>query len=437
MIRNSLFLKIYATLLAALAIVAFASAAFWWVGQSREEEGWRGRRDRFIAAMLPPADGPAELRPTLERLGRAFDAEIAVYAPDGRLIAANDDDFPSRLRGRGWLDEDDGRIRHARRIHAMLVPLDDGRRVAVRMTRADGPGGGLAYLAMIAAVTGLASYPVVRHLTRRLETLRRGVDAWGEGALVTRVPASGSDEVAAVAKSFNRAADHIERMILAHRALLANASHELRSPLARLRMAIDLYEMGPGEARKAEIVRNLGELDDLVEEILLASRLDHAQGLDRTEAVDMLALASEEGARNGIGVRGVPATVAGDPKLLTRLARNLMQNALRHGAPPVEVEVATDGPAVTLTVRDHGRGIPEGEGDRVFEAFYRPSGRGEQAGGWGLGLSLVRQIAAHHGGTVRHETPPDGGARFVVSFPAARSAGAAADATGRRRPRPA
>ncbi len=437
MIRNSLFLKIYATLLVALAIVAVASAAFWWIGQSREEEGWRGRRDRFIAAMLPPADGPAALRPTLERLGQAFDAEIAVYAPDGRLIAANDDDFPPRLRGRGWLDENDGRIRHARRIHAMLVPLDDGRRVAVRMAGTDGPGGGLAYLAMIAAVTGLAAYPVVRHLTRRLETLRRGVDAWGEGALVTRVPAKGSDEVAAVAKSFNRAADHIERMIVAHRSLLANASHELRSPLARLRMAIDLYEIDPGRARKDEIVRNLGELDDLVEEILLASRLDHAGDLARTESVDLLALASEEGARNGIAVSGVPAVIDGDPKLLTRLVRNLMQNALRHGAPPVDVDVATAGPDVTLTVRDHGPGIPEGEGERVFEAFYRPSGRSEQAGGWGLGLSLVRQIAAHHGGAVRHETPEGGGARFVVSFPAARAAGAVVDATAHRRPRPA
>lgn len=427
MIRNSLFLKIYATLLAALAIVAFASAVFWWVGQNREEEGWRGRRDRFIAAMLPPADGPALLRPTLERLGRAFDAEIAVYAPDGTLLAASGRGFPPRLRGRDFEDGDDRRMRRSKGMHAMLVPLEDGRSVAVRMARTDGPGGGLAYLAMIAAVTGLASYPVVRHLTRRLETLRRGVDAWGEGALVTRVPDRGSDEVAAVAKSFNRAADHIERMIVAHRALLANASHELRSPLARLRMAIDLYEASPGEARKAEIVRNLGELDDLVEEILLASRLDHAEGLDRTEPVDLLALASEEGARNGIEVSGVPALVEGDPKLLTRLVRNLMQNALRHGAPPVDVEIGHAGATVTLSVRDHGPGIPAAEGDRVFEAFYRPTGRSERAGGWGLGLSLVRQIAGHHGGAVRHETPSDGGARFVVSLPAA---GRAATRTG-------
>jgi two-component system OmpR family sensor kinase len=423
-IRNSLFLKIYATLLAALAVVALASAAFWLIGQNREDDGWRGRRDRFIAAMLPPTENPAELETTLRRLGRAFEAEIAVYGPDGRLLAANGHPFPPRLRRHEWDDDDDDRpvMRRPRGLHAMLVTLDDGRSVAVRMAHndgSDGPGG-IAYLVMIAALTGLAAYPVVRHLTRRLEVLRRGVDAWGGGALVTRVPDAGSDEVAAVAKSFNRAADHIERMIVAHRALLANASHELRSPLARLRMAIDLYEDAPDKTRKDEIVRNLAELDELVEEILLASRLDHAERLDRIETVDLLALASEEGARNGVEVSGAPALVDGDPKLLTRLVRNLMQNALRHGAPPVAATVALEGKRVVLSVRDHGPGIPDGEGARVFEAFYRPTGRSEGAGGWGLGLSLVRQIAGHHGGDVRHEKPADGtGARFVVSFPAA------------------
>ena len=415
--RNSLFIKIYLTLLASLAVVAIASAAFVWIGHDEDDRGWRGRRDQFIAAMLPPEASPAELNALLGRLGGALDADLAIYDRRGRLVAFAGHPFPDRIREwRGRMhdeDEDDDND------HGMTMRLADGRTVAARMERPLGPGGRnpLAYLVMIAGVIGLAAYPVVRHLTRRLETLRKGVDAWGEGALVTRVPASGSDEVAAVAQSFNRAADHIERMIMAHRALLANASHELRTPLARLRMAIDLYEQSPGAARKDEIVRNLGELDDLVEEILLASRLDHAERLDHVEPVDLLALASEEGARNGIEISGTPAIVNGDPRLLTRLIRNLMQNALRHGAPPVTAQVARAGGRISFSVRDHGDGIPDGEGRRVFEPFYRPSGRGETAGGWGLGLSLVRQIAGHHGGTVRHERPADGGARFVVEFP--------------------
>jgi signal transduction histidine kinase len=171
------------------------------------------------------------------------------------------------------------------------------------------------------------------------------------------------------------------------------------------------------------MVRNLAELDALVEEILLASRLDHVERIEHAEPVDLLALASEEGARSDIEVGGTVALVKGDARLLGRLVRNLMQNAVRHGAPPVTATVSRDGDRVVLRVCDRGPGVPESERERVFEPFYRPSNRGEAAGGWGLGLTLVRQIAEHHGATARYEAPADGGACFVVTFPALRAEG--------------
>jgi two-component system OmpR family sensor kinase len=161
-------------------------------------------------------------------------------------------------------------------------------------------------------------------------------------------------------------------------------------------------------------------LDALVEEILLASRLDHVERLEHTEPVDLLALATEEGARYDIEVIGTPATVRGDDRLLSRLVRNLIQNALRHGAPPVTVAISRDENSIQLRVHDHGAGIPESENARIFEPFYRPSGRSERSGGWGLGLALVRQIAGHHGATVHYKAAPGGGACFVVTFPAHR-----------------
>jgi signal transduction histidine kinase len=409
---NSLFAKIYLTLLASLAAVAVASAIFVWSGRDEPETGWHSRRDALVAALIPPGEDLVSLKATLDRVAAALDADIAVYDADGKLMAGAGRPFPDDILTRRWRHNDD--------FHTMIMKLSDGRSVAARMPPPFRPGGRnpIAYLAMIAAVIGVAAYPVVRHLTRRLELLRLGVEAWGSGALVTRVADSGSDEVAAVAKSFNRAAGHIEQLITAHRALLANASHELRSPLTRLRMAIDLYEQAPNAGRKAEIVRNLAELDALVEEILLASRLEHVDRLDHAEAVDLLALATEEAARNNIEVTGTVATVKGDAQLLCRLVRNLLQNALRHGAPPVTAAVSCAQDRVELRVRDHGPGVPESERQRVFEPFYRPSGRSEAAGGWGLGLSLVRQIAEHHGATARYEAPPDGGACFVVTFPA-------------------
>lgn len=409
--RSRLFLKIYLTLLASLAAVAVASAAFVWLGQGEEESGWQSQRARFVAALIPPDMDNRTVEATIERFSRAFNADIAVFDPRGGLIASAGSPLPRDVLDQTW--------RGPGNFHTMVTELPDGRTVAARLERPLRPSSRnpLAYLVLIAGVIGLAAYPMVRHLTRRLERLRVGVDAWGKGDLVARVPEDGSDEVAAVAKSFNRAADHVERLIKSHRALLANASHELRSPLARLRMAIDLYEQAPNEDRKQEIIRNLSELDTLIEEILLASRLDHVEKLDALESVDLLALVSEEGARNDVEVSGMPAIVAGDARLLRRLVRNLLQNALHHGGPPVTAAVAPADGAAILRVRDHGPGIADSERHRVFEPFYRPSGRSEAAGGWGLGLALVRQIAERHGGAVRYEAPPDGGACFVVTLP--------------------
>jgi two-component system OmpR family sensor kinase len=413
--RSSLFLKVYLTLLAALAVVAIASAAFVRLGDDEMDRGWAARRDAFVAAMLPPGDSAGELDLVLSRLGRALDADITVFDAEGRAIASVGRRLPPEA-----IERAAGR---SRSMHAFVTRLPDGRNVAARLGRPPWPMGvrrnPLAYLALIAAITGAAAYPVVRHLTRRLEELRGAMQTWGEGALSHRARVEGRDEVAGVAAAFNQAAERIERMIASNRAMLANASHELRSPLARLRMAVDLRGSAGSDAARSEVVRNLAELDTLVEEILLASRLDHADGLERPETIDLLALAAEEVARHDASVTGEPAPVRGDPRLLRRLVRNLLQNAERHGAPPILVETGRRGGTVELSVRDHGPGIADGEGERVFEAFYRPAGRSETAGGWGLGLSLVRQIALHHGATVHHERPDGAGTRFVVRFPAA------------------
>lgn len=425
-LRGRLFVRIYLTVLLSLAAVAVASGLYWVSAIDREEVGWAQRRDQFVAEMLPTGEDPVLTQATVERFARAFHADIALYSADRRLLAAAGEQLPPPPR-RGWFDnkddEDDGWFDDRERTKPFVIDLPDGRALVARIDAPwDGPKrGALGYLALIAAVIALVAYPFVRQLTRRLESLRAGVEAFGKGDLVTRVPVKGRDEVAAVAKSFNAAAERIERLVGAHRALLANASHELRSPVTRLRMAMDLYETPQEGAAREEILRNLAEIDQLVDEILLASRLDHVKGLERAEPLDLFALVAEECARHGIEASGAPAEVKGDARLLTRLTRNLVVNALRHGRPPVEVEVRAQGTRVQLTVRDHGDGLPKGEETRVFEPFYRPAGRSEAAGGWGLGLALVRQIAEHHGGSVRVEPAEGGGARFMVELPIGKS----------------
>nr|WP_295465576.1 HAMP domain-containing sensor histidine kinase [Mesorhizobium sp.] len=425
--RGRLYVKIYLTVILSLGAVAVASGIYWSTAIDREELGWAQRRDRFVAEMLPTGEDPVMTQAIIERFAKAFDADIALYSPDGRLLAAAGEDLPPPPPGGGSFDdEDDGWFGGRQHRRPFVIDLGDGRSLVAQLDVPwDGPKrGALGYLVLIAGVIALAAYPFVRQLTRRLESLRAGVEAFGKGDLVARVPVQGRDEVADVAKSFNAAADRIERLVGAHRALLANASHELRSPVTRLRMAMDLYETPQdgvsmdGRARE-EILRNLGEIDELVDEILLASRLDHVKGLERAERLDLFALVTEECARHGVEATGAPADVLGDARLLTRLVRNLVVNALRHGRPPVDVEVREDRGRVLMSVRDHGDGLPKGEETRVFEPFYRPAGRSEAAGGWGLGLALVRQIAEHHGGSVRVEPAEGGGARFVVDLPRA------------------
>ena len=247
---------------------------------------------------------------------------------------------------------------------------------------------------------------------------RSSVEALGGGDLAARVAVQGRDEVAALAASFNRAAERIEQLVAAHKTLLANASHELRSPLARMRVGVEMLGEHAKPALRAELERNVAELDALVDEILLASRLDAVESLEVREAVDLLALAAEECARVDAALEGDPVTLNGDPRLARRMIRNLLENARRYGGEtPIDVEVRRSADdTMLIRVCDRGPGVPEAERERIFEPFYRPAGARERAGGVGLGLALVRTIARKHGGDVQCVAREGGGSCFEVTL---------------------
>ena len=386
--RRRLFWKIYLTLLASLvAAIVVMGAVFWFLGEAQRE------------ATLSAGSGHIHQGPR----------SVTLFAEDGTVVGA---------RGRQLsLADWQARHRHWGGGHIVRVDLPGGGFVLTRLgpPRAARAMSLVVLMLAVAGGGGLAAYPVTALLTRRLEVLRAGVARWGEDGLPPRLEERGHDEVALLGRTFNHAATRLVSLLASQKALLANASHELRSPLARLRVAVEVGLGVTQDATRAEIVRNLAELDQLVDELLLSSRLDHPESRnDRREAIDLLGLAAEEAVLHGADLTGEPVEIEGDPVLLRRLIRNLLDNASKHGRPPVEIVVAGDAAGATITVSDAGRSLPEDQHDRIFEPFYRPSGFGESAGGWGLGLALVRQIAERHGGTVSCEATSAGETRFTV-----------------------
>lgn len=282
-------------------------------------------------------------------------------------------------------------------------------------------------LGMVGLATALGLFPIVRRLTQRLESVQRSVQRFGEGDLSARARDDGEDEVADLARRFNDAATRIEQLIRSHKSLLANASHELRSPLTRIRMGLELMGETPSPTAKAEISRNIAELDQLIDEILLSSRLDAREAdMGTVETLDLMGLAAEECARVAAdldiaeGTDLAALTVRGVPRLLRRAVRNLLENARRYGdGTPIEAQLAAsaDGTRAVVRVNDRGPGVPAALRERIFEPFYRLPGASEREGGVGLGLALVKSIVERHGGQVRCEDRPGGGASFVIELP--------------------
>lgn len=279
---------------------------------------------------------------------------------------------------------------------------------------------GLAIIAVIALAVAVAMYPLVRRLTRRLEALAAGVDRFGRGDLAVRVPIAGGDEVSQLAASFNTMADRVSHLLDAHGRLLANASHELRSPLARIQMALALQETAPRPDLLRAIQRDCAEIEEHVADILLASKLDTVRPPLR-ETVDMGALVAEECARLGLPFDVDEVGVTGDTRLLRRLVRNLLENAIKHGGVAVDASVRGTRSTCVLRVNDRGPGIDPAEREHIFEPFHRPASAAETGTGWGLGLALVRQIATLHEGTVHCLDRPQGGCTFELVLPASDS----------------
>ena len=271
------------------------------------------------------------------------------------------------------------------------------------------------------------------YVTSPLRRMSRSMDRIAAGDLEHRVPARGRDEVAAMGRSFNTMAERVRGMVLGQKELMAGVSHELRSPLARMKVSLELLRQGKGpEGRIADLDGDVDALDGLVEELLLASRFDLGAVPLQLEILDLAEVCSKAWDRVAREAEAQGTTlvlryaddaqrIRADAALAVRLLGNLFENAVRYAGPgKVTVGSIRQGDRVRLTVGDTGPGVDEADLGKLFEPFFRtdPS-RSRKTGAGGLGLMIVRRAVEAHGGTVSAGPSDARGLEVSFDLPAA------------------
>ena len=351
------------------------------------------------------------LRP--EELSRALAGE-AIQVPGGRAALA----VPLRVRA-VQADAAGGPV-------SVLVALPVGDVLAVRAALKTGL---LTLFPLVLLALAAVAWRVVGSTLRPVEELRAQAERIsGTGRTERLSVPTATDEVHALALTLNQRLDRLAAGRARQRSFVADAAHELRSPLASIRTQLEVAErLGEGGTLPADLLLDVERLSRLVEDLLLLARADaDTRGPARTSRVDAAGLLAEVAARTPARVPvtirpAPPVPVLADPEELRRVLQNLLDNAVRHAGSAVELAAEADSGVVRLLVRDDGPGVPVDERERVFERFARrDDARSRDVGGTGLGLPIARELAARAGGTVRlDDAPPPWSLQAVLELPAA------------------
>ncbi len=289
-------------------------------------------------------------------------------------------------------------------------------------------------------VLGAGAFLTARWIARPLTRLSRMATSLGQGDLRVRSELTRNDELGDVARAFDDMAERIQHLLQTEKELLANVAHELRTPLSRIRVALEIAGEGDAEAVRAslaEIAVDLGELEALINDVLTAARFELSDGIAprsgfafhlQTLAPDTIAQRSAELFRSRHPQRPLSSTIEpisglieADPVLLRRVLDNLLENAHKYSPEPqseISLSVFEQGGRACFSVRDHGLGIPAEDLPRVFTAFFRGErSRSRGTGGVGLGLTLAKRIVEAHGGSIEVESELGVGSTFRATLP--------------------
>lgn len=443
---KSLFPRFFLSVWVASTLIAASFAFIQSQANSRDRIEWRHNLAREAlrleaAAAVAQARGEGHAEERLTRFREDTGASLYLFHEDGRTLTPKRPPQPvvelaARVRDEGELEVE----RDSATLIGFVVPGSSyvavGRILRTpAWARALGTDTLALRLLVILVIAGLVSLGLARYLVRPLMGLRRATQRIAAGDLSARaLPDLGraDGELVALAKDFDAMAERVQALVIAKERLLTDVSHELNSPLARLRVALELARARAGDPAQPalqRIEREAERLGALVAQILDLSRLED-QGLSASEAVQLAELLDEiahdgdfeadaQQARVRV-VRSASARVRGDRELLRRAIENVVRNALRYTAPggEVEVELRVSEGVACVVVRDQGPGVPEAELRAIFEPLHRvEDDRARQTGGAGLGLAIAERAVRLHGGGIEARNRQGGGLEVTITLP--------------------
>ena len=361
------------------------------------------------------------------RLAQELGTQFLVKTPDEKW--GTDPSLPafSELSIEESFSTPDTLVGHYRR-HPFVILTRDGITYGIFFLHrpfGDLPVWSFALLVGLIGTVIAGSYLMVRGLIRPVDLLTQGVRGISKGHFDHTVPVSSSDELGELTKSFNEMAQKVSEMIRSRDRLLLDVSHELRSPLTRMKVAAEFIQNAPA---KEKIQQEVHELELMVTELLETERLKSNPGSLTFADTDLVTLAKEVAhayadEQPGVHLDSSPESVRlpVDRQRIMMALRNLIENALKHTRSehgPISITIKKNSHSVKMLIRDYGPGIPAEEQSRIFEPFYRVDlSRTRNTGGYGLGLSLAKNIMMAHDGDLTLMSEQDQGTTFIMNFP--------------------
>jgi two-component system, OmpR family, sensor kinase len=443
---HSIFLRIFLLFWLAMALIVGSSIATTFTIASRANEPMELQRRPSVAIQASEIlgrGGIGALKTWLQANRTAMgERELFVVGPDGRDIL--DRRLPESAAHRLELANRESVPGNFRPSHvAPQIVAPDGSTYTVLLTprrpsifgALSLPAISLTILGIALVVSALTSWWLAEHLTAPIRRIQEGARALASENLDVRVSAGlegRKDELAVLARDFDAMADQLRQHRVATTQLLRDISHELRSPLARMRVALGLARQ-PSADFQRQVDRLEGEierLDAMISQVLKLARLQSTHALPERESFDLDEVIEEvvrdanfEGAAKHcrINLKGAThAVLLGNRELLRSAVENVLRNAVRYSPEqrPVDVLIARSNSGVEILIRDRGPGVPKADLERIFEPFYRVAeSRDRDSGGEGIGLAITSRVMKAHGGAATAVNPADGGFEVRLSLP--------------------